>query len=44
MVCTERYQWCKDKGKVCTELTGSTVGGLAAILKAVPEQLDLNQH
>jgi hypothetical protein len=30
--------------KVCTELTGSTKGGVAAILKAVPEQLDLNRR
>lgn len=44
MGCTERLQWCKDEGTICTELTGSTVGGLDAVLKSVPEQLDLNQR
>jgi hypothetical protein len=44
MACTERYQWGKDIGKVCPKLTGSTIGGLTAIFKAVPEQLDHNQR
>lgn len=44
MGCITRYQWCKNDGKICTALTGNSVGGRNAFKKAIPEELRLNSR
>jgi hypothetical protein len=44
MGCITRYQWCKNNGKVCTDLTGQVVGGRDAAKEAIKQEIRLNSR